>query len=183
MKIHPSRFHDTPRPIQFETDAAQLCSYLRDAGEGYADAAKPAVFEGEGVAADPGIQVEGTLSLAYTLTCGRCTVQRTREAEVAVNWVLMPQEELTKDQLRPHELIELSTDDLDVSFYSDDEVDLNELVREAILLFLDPNSACGEEECDARLTELLKTQREADGDAPVDPRWADLAKLKSKLKN
>ena len=183
MKIHPSRFHDTPRPIQFETAPEVLRGYLRDAGGGYADNGQPAVFEGEGVAMDQGIRIQGTLSLSYVLTCGRCTVERTREAEVPIHWILMPQEELTKDQLRPHELIELSTDDLDVSFFSEDEVDLSELVREAVLLFLDPNSACGEEECDARLTELLKTQREADSKDPIDPRWADLAKLKSKLKN
>lgn len=183
MKIHPSRFHATPRPVRYEAGTDTLRALLHDAGAGYDDVGQPAIFEGEAVRHNGGLKVDGTLDVAYALTCGRCTVQRTRDAHIPIHWKLKPLEELNQEQLRPHELVELSTDDLDISFYSGDEVDIAELVREAVLLFLDPNSECGEEDCDARLTELLKTQREAPSEDPIDPRWAALADLKSKLKN
>lgn len=183
MIIHPSKFHATPRPVRFEAPPSVLRGYLKDTGANYDDVGDSAVFEGEASRIERELLIEGTLTVDYLLTCVRCTVERTRHAEIPIRWILLPKEELDKDQLRPHELIELSTDDLDVSFYTDDEVDINELVREAVLLFLDQHSECGEEDCDARLTELLKTQREAENESPVDPRWAKLAKLKSKLKN
>lgn len=186
MKIHPSRFHATPRPVRYEATDETLRAVLNDAGPGYDDVGQPAIFEGEAVRSGKNLIIDGTLPIAYKLTCGRCTVERTREAIIPIHWNLMPLEALNQEQLRPHELVELSTDDLDVSFYSDDEVDVSELAREAILLFLDPNSECGEEDCDARLTELLKTQRDApsdDAEDSIDPRWAGLAELKSKLKN
>lgn len=183
MKIHPSRFRATPRPVRYEADADTLRAFLQDAGAGYDDVGQPAIFEGEAVRHHGGLKIDGTLDFGYALTCGRCTAQRTREAHIPIHWTLMPVEELNKEQLRPHELVELSTDDLDVSFFRDDEVDIAELVREAVLLYLDPNSECGEEDCDARLTELLKTQRDAPSEDPIDPRWAGLADLKSKLKN
>lgn len=183
MKIQPSKFHATPRPLRFEAPAKVLRGYLKDTGANYDDVGKSAIFEGEASRIERELLIEGRLTMSYKLTCVRCTVERTREADIPIRWILLPKEELDKDQLRPHELIELTTDDLDVSFYTDDEVDINELVREAVLLFLDQHSRCGEEDCDARLTELLKTQREAEDEAPVDPRWAGLAKLKSKMKN
>lgn len=186
MKIHPSRFHATPRPVRYEASDETLRAILKDAGPGYDVVSKPAIFEGEALRTGRNLIIDGTLSIAYQLTCGRCTVERTRDATIPIHWNLMPLDDLNKEQLRPHELVELSTDDLDISFYSDDEVDVSELVREAVLLFLDPNSECGEEDCDARLTELLKTQRDAASEDPkdsIDPRWAGLAELKSKLKN
>ncbi len=78
------------------------------------------------------------------------------------------------------ENVELQKDDLIRSVYEGDAVDLDELVREQILLALPTRTLCREEckglcpECGANLNagECDCAQKE------IDPRWAALADLK-----
>lgn len=184
MIIHPSKLRNRPTELRVEVSGELLRSYLHDAGEGYEATDVPAVLEATVVVADRDVTLRGTLTVHYVLTCVRCTVERERTSSWPIYWNLLPQASLNESDYRAHELIELNTDDLDVSFYEDDQVDLNELIREAMILSLDHDAECGEKACDERLTELLKTQREAETeDSPIDPRWARLATLKSNLKN
>ena len=63
------------------------------------------------------------------------------------------------------------------------EVDLAPLVRDTVLLTVPMVHSHAEGECDSAMADLLARHRvtelpEADGDAPVDPRWAALRQLK-----
>ena len=72
--------------------------------------------------------------------------------------------------------------DLDVSVYEDEKIDLEELAREQILLNLPTQALCREDckglcpKCGANLNE---TNCDC-ADEEIDPRWAELGKLKVK---
>ena len=53
--------------------------------------------------------------------------------------------------------IELNRKDLDVGWYSEDSIDLTDVVREAVALGMPPRVICADvEKCDVRTTKLLK---------------------------
>lgn len=184
MKIRVQQYRQARVELQFEVSVEELRAHFADIGSTYEDVDAPATFAGFVERTDDVLDIRGDITVPYTLVCSRCVVERARESVLPVRWVLVPLRTLDAERLRDDEEIELSTDDLDVSFYSSDEIDLGELVREALILELDPGDECGEEACDARLAELKASLESvgAEEDA-IDPRWAGLAELKNKLKS
>ena len=119
--------------------------------------------------------VVGRFTLPVRFSCARCAESCDALHEIALRWTLLPKSVLDDDRLDEEEERELSADDLDVSFYEGDEVDLAELVREAILLELPSCPHCGLDACPG-LGYLAAPTAEASGDP--DPRWAALAALR-----
>ncbi len=116
----------------------------------------------------------GTVSGPLTADCARCLKELDRPLDLRLQWTLLPKTSLA-DDVSPEDELELTTDDLDTSFYEGDEINLLELVREAILLELDSIPRCDVDECDGSAYE----QPPADAGKPaLDPRWAPLLKLK-----
>ena len=182
MIIRVQHYRAARTELQFEVPVDDLRAYLADAGGIYRDVGAPARFEGWVERADDTLQVHGEVALSYRLTCSRCAIGKDDASAFPVRWTLLPVQSLNAQRLRPDEEIELSTDDLDVSFYSGDEIDLGELVREALILELDPDAVCGEEACDERLAVLVAKYTDAHVET-VDPRWAALEAMKEKLKS
>jgi len=77
----------------------------------------------------------GTLSGAMTAHCARCLEEFTLAVQRPFRFVLVPHRE-HKDET------ELEEEDLDLSFYQGEEVDLSPLVREQILLALPTRPLC-----------------------------------------
>lgn len=182
VKIRIQQFRQARTELQFEVPVEELRAHFADVGSTYEDAGFPAQFEGIVDRTDDVLQIRGVVTLRYTLVCSRCVAERDRESALPVRWTLVPLRTLDTHRLRDDEEVELSTDDLDVSFYSGDEIDLGELVREALILELDPSDECGEEACDERLAKLIAEPDPSADQEVVDPRWAGLADLKSKMK-
>lgn len=181
VKVRVQQFRQNRSDLSFEIPIAELRSYLAELSGSYEALGDSASFEGEVDRFNDTLQIKGEIVLSYVLTCSRCVVERERAERLPVKWTLLPTRTLDTHRLRDDEEVELSTDDLDVSFYQGDEIDLGELVREALLLELDPADECGEEACDDRLATLLAAEADEAVES-VDPRWAGLAALKSKLK-
>ena len=105
--------------------------------------------------------------------CGRCLEQYVFELGKDFSVMLVPKQPLPEDA-------ELGDDDLDLSFYEGDQVDLSPLIREQIILALPTRPLCREScrglcpQCGVNLNFQPCACRAASG----DPRLAVLRNLK-----
>jgi uncharacterized protein len=120
------------------------------------------------------IFISGTLDVATTAACSRCVEEFDLPSRRRFRYVLAPK--VTSDEND----FALKAEDLELSFYQGDEVDLTPLIREQALLALAERPLCREEclglcpHCGANLNE---------GDCGcslggLDPRLAALRNLK-----
>ncbi len=176
MKIVIRELREGSNPIRFKISAPLLDEIVKSMDELYA-----ARSEGE---VDLDVQkydelmhVRGSVVAPVSFECARCLAERERTLEVPLHWTLMPKRQIDNPS---KEEIELSTDDLDTSFYEGEEVDLAELAREAILLELEAVPRCGPDEACAA-DDYLSTPEEVS--APkADPRWGPLQEMLAKKK-
>lgn len=129
------------------------------------------------------VRVAGPVQAHVEFECGKCLESRQRALDINAEFVLMARSEWEKTYESDDEL-ELNDDDMDVSFYEGEELDLAPLLREAMLLELPAYPRCppeGKEACDeayrrnvggAALDELEE--------AALDQRWAALKDIKLK---
>jgi uncharacterized protein len=122
------------------------------------------------------VRLRGEIKTEVELLCDRCAAPERKPLAVEFDTSFIPQEvEAVKA-----ENVELAKEDLIVSAYEGDAVDLDELVREQILLALPSRHLCREDckglcqKCGADLN-AGDCSCERGG---VDPRWAALADLK-----
>lgn len=174
MKIVIRELREGSNPIRFEMSATQVDEIVKDMDELYASHADADV--------DLDIQkynelmhLRGTVRAPIQFECARCLTERHRDLTIPLHWTLLPKAQVDAPS---KEEIELTTDDLDTSFYEGEEVDLGELAREAILLAIDPAPRCSaDEECEAdRYLSEPEPPRE-------DPRWGPLKELLAKKKS
>ncbi|MEP6903823.1 MAG: DUF177 domain-containing protein [Actinomycetota bacterium] len=119
--------------------------------------------------------VRGKISAEIALECTRCLQGTEQNFEISFAAAFVTPEHYTQAKEA-----ELNTDDLDVSVFEGDLIDLTELVREQILLNLPEQVFCREgckglcEKCGANrnLIDCKCIEKE------VDPRWAALKNLK-----
>ena len=121
------------------------------------------------------VGVEGTVQTIVRVECDRCI----KPLDLPVN-AEFSLEYLSKDAYEASQVAELTEQEMDVSVFEGDTIDLDEIVREQILLFVPARTLCMENckgiclgcgadlnagECGCVITE-------------VDPRWAALKNFK-----
>jgi uncharacterized protein len=123
----------------------------------------------------PPILVRGRASTSLRSTCVRCL------ADVILNLTVRIEQTLFSKTGEEAESEEAATiEELDEGIYSNDGIDLPNVLREAILLELSMNPTCEDEPaCDARTQQLIDDVNAKNRPA-VDPRWARLEELKNK---
>ena len=168
-------------PVRFTLDVETVGSYLRDVDPVYGEASEPATVELEVDRFKDNLDIRGTVTLGYRFSCARCAEPLSDARTVSVHWTLLPHAALGASRLSDEEEVELSADDLEVSFYEGQEIDLAALVREALILELDDTPSCGDEGC-PHLQRSLAVLQAMTTDDDIDPRWAQLAALKGQLK-
>lgn len=122
------------------------------------------------------VKLQGEITTTVEINCDRCLAPISVPIETAfdVNYVAAEVDAVTE------EATELQPEDLSVSIYEGDAIDLDELTREQVLLALPVRQLCREEcqglcpNCGAE----RNTQPCACEEREVDPRWAALAALK-----
>lgn len=153
----------------------------------YAPAALPLTDEGARLLTDAQVagrisrkrqrvHVQGTITAEVEVHCDRCLAPMTVpvKTEFDVSYDPAGMEEATEN--------ELQADDLATSVYSGDSLDLDELVREQLLLALPTRSLC-RAECRGMCPTCgidLNTQTCDCAQKEIDPRWAGLAALKDR---
>ena len=154
-----------PEEVELEEEGARL---LTDAA-----------VEGSATRKGEQVRLRGTIRTEVELLCDRCAAPRSAPLAVEFDTSFIPQEvEAVKA-----ENVELQAEDLILSAYEGDAVDLDELVREQILLALPSRHLCREDckglcqKCGANLNEKDCSCEQGE----VDPRWAALADLKKEV--
>ncbi len=119
----------------------------------------------------------GTVRTELELACSRCLESFRLPVEVAFDQRYLPQTEASAEQER-----EVGEDDLETSFYQDEQIDLNELLREQFYLVLPMKPLC-REECKGLCPQCGTNLNTGTCDcAPAweDPRLAALRQLKTR---
>ncbi len=129
---------------------------------------------------DATVHVSGHVRGDFEYDCGRCLSTRELQVDTDVDFVLMSEAEWT-NAYGDEEEIALSEEDMDISYYEGDVVDLGSLIREAVLLEFPAFPQCPESlrsECDALYEERVgeETIEELE-EQKVDLRWSPLKNL------
>jgi uncharacterized protein len=150
--------------VELEEEGAQLVS--------------DAEVEGQASRKGEQVRLRGTIRTEVELLCDRCLKPERAPLAVEFDTSFIPQEV----EVGKQENVELLTEDLGLSAYEGDAVDLDELVREQILLALPSRHLCREDckglcqKCGANLNAGDCSCEQSE----PDPRWAALADLKEK---
>lgn len=122
------------------------------------------------------VRLRGTIKAEVEAACDRCLRHVGMPVEVEFDTAFIPSESVAGAA----ENIELQEEDLGVSFFEGDSIDVDELVREQILLALPVRLLCGEE-CRGLCPHCgsdLNANACRCAEQQTDPRWAALAALK-----
>jgi uncharacterized protein len=125
------------------------------------------------------IRILGDFSTEVELRCARCLDPVLKPVGGSFDLLYRP---LGADAGKDERAI--SEAETEIGYYSGDGIELQDVLREQILLALPARAIC-REECRgicAGCGRNLNAEACACGEAPRDPRWAALADLKDKLK-
>ena len=127
------------------------------------------------------VRLQGTLTARAEVECDRCLKTVTVPIETDFDVTYIP----TVDYERAATAAELQEEDLSVSVFDGEAIDIDDLVREQVLLALPPRMLCGEE-CKGLCPVCGADRNQSDcacAPTEIDPRWAGLAGLKQEQKN
>jgi uncharacterized protein len=117
----------------------------------------------------------GTAAAELELPCSRCLEPFRFPVNTSFDLRYHPASEMSQDEER-----EVEEDDLDTSFYRDDQIDLNELLREQFYLALPMKPLCGDD-CKGLCPQCGTNRNTGTCDCDAgrdDPRLAPLKQLK-----
>lgn len=125
------------------------------------------------------VVVRGEVKALLELQCSRCLRNFERKADLDVDVVYHPVEDLKGEERH-----EIKDDELDTGFYEGNELDVRDLVKEQIILSIPIKPLCSES-CKGicpQCGEDLTSDTCACGEKETDPRLAVLKKLLDKGK-
>jgi uncharacterized protein len=125
------------------------------------------------------VMVEGHAEMTATLSCSRCLNEYTHPIEADFREEYFPASEMSAG--RDHKL---SADEMDVGYYSDDQIDVKDIAMEQMLLVVPIKQLC-KPECKGLCPECGKDLNAGSCGcerADVDPRLSKLSELKERLK-
>jgi uncharacterized protein len=126
------------------------------------------------------VLMRGEATAGLRLVCSRCLKEFERDLTVPLDLAFSPEKEMGEE--REHELAE---EEMSIGFYSEDEIDLAEVVREQMLLNIPMKSLC-DEACKGLCPHCgadLNVETCACGTREVDPRLKALEKFFKKGEN
>lgn len=171
---------------EVEVGEVELGRLLQSAETGYHTAGRPGLARLQVSRIGENVFVRGAITFDVRCVCGRCLAELKDSRRVDIHWTFLPvaayQATYGADEL------ELTSDDLDVSFYEGDTIDIADIVREALALDLDAYPVCPDG-CAESVGWTDAAQEGESGEAaagesePLDPRWLPLMAVKAKLKS
>ena len=155
-----------PGEVEIEDEGARLVA--------------PAEVRGDASLKGEEVRVRGKIVTEVELLCDRCAAPSRAPLEVEFDTRFIPQSKAAVET----DNVRLLTEDLGLAAYEGDAVDLDELVREQILLALPSRTLCREDckglcqKCGADLNAGQCSCEQGE----TDPRWAALADFKNRDK-
>ena len=135
----------------------------------------PVTFDLRLEAVMEGVLVTGTARAGLDGECARCLDPIVDDLEVTFQELFLYDDDKHHDKAGHHE----ASDDDEVSTLEDDLLDLEPLLRDAVVLALPFQPLC-QDDCPGLCTECgasLKQDPDHTHDDPIDPRWAALTTL------
>ncbi len=137
------------------------------------------------------VRVAGDVELKVKLKCGRCLEFRELYVDSQMEYMLVSHSEWLEEGQQgassnddDEDGLALTAEDLDLHYFEGEDIELLNLLREAILLELPQYGVCPDDlrkECDKSYeANLGKEALKANEEAAIDPRWAKLMELKKK---
>lgn len=123
---------------------------------------------------DGEVRIEGDINGTVMLQCSRCLEGINRDLRLKLNLVFLPSSETVREETH-----ELERGETNTGFYSDDLIDLSDVVKEQLLLSLPMKPLCSHScrgLCSVCGLNLNYESCDCDGEA-VDPRFEKLGKL------
>ncbi len=158
---HEFEFSLAPEDIELGQENVRLIENVRTAGE-----LKSGIVQTD---------VEGEILAKLEVECTRCLKPVEKDLEIPFNVSFITPENLTEEKET-----ELNAEDLDVSIYEGDRIDLGELTREQIILNLPEQVFCSEN-CQGLCAKCGANRNLIDCNCiekEIDPRWAALNDLR-----
>jgi uncharacterized protein len=122
-------------------------------------------------------RLEGTAKTELELPCSRCLEPFRMPVDAPFDLRYLPASDMSKDEER-----EVQDEDLETSYYRDDQIDLNELLREQFYLALPMKPLC-REDCQGLCPQCGTNLNTGTCDCAsewVDPRLAALKNIKTR---
>ena len=173
MKLRVDRITDESTESTFSVPADELNQRLGTGATHEFRLAQPLDVDVRYYRAGEEIYFDGSCTTAMEATCARCLETFTLPLATPFEFVLTRAPKLENTQ-------ELHTDDLALSFYEGDEIDLGPLVGEQAILALPTRAVC-REDCKGLCPSCgtnLNDETCACKPAPADPRLAILANVR-----
>ncbi|NOZ25724.1 MAG: DUF177 domain-containing protein [Nitrospirae bacterium] len=123
------------------------------------------------------VVIQGEIHGRIALQCSRCLINFHRDLSLSVDLQYHPASEVARE-----ETYEVPREEIDIGFYSNDELDITQVVREQLILSLPMKALC-DEECKGLCPVCgadMNLQRCECKYESVDPRLEGLRKLLSK---
>lgn len=123
------------------------------------------------------LMARGTINAHATLECGRCLKPYGADFEINFELPFKPEEQEDEESMRGER--ELTSDELTSATYADDEIDVDEMLREQLILGIPMSRVCGEG-CKGICPKCGADLNEGDCGCPqsaADPRFKALEKL------
>ncbi len=147
-----------------------------DLGEEYVRVKQGTVIEGRASRRDEQVRISGQIKGLMEADCDLCVAPVNLPVEIEFEVSYIPK----ALEPEPVEDRQISEDDADFSIYEGDRINVDELVREQMLLALPSRFRC-REECKGLCPHCgadLNTETCECAHREIDPRWAALAALK-----
>lgn len=123
------------------------------------------------------VRIQGDIQGRVALQCSRCLINFQKELSLNIDLLYHPAAEVAKE-----ETCEVSRDEINIGFYSNDELDITQVIREQLILNLPIKALC-DETCKGLCPVCgadLNLQRCECKYEYIDPRLKSLKKLLSK---
>lgn len=123
------------------------------------------------------LRIEGDIQGRVSLQCSRCLVNFRKELSLNIDLLYHPATEVAKE-----ETCEVPGDELNIGFYSNNELDITQVIREQLILNLPMKALC-DETCKGLCPVCgadMNLQRCECRYESIDPRLKSLKKLLSK---
>lgn len=151
-----------------------------------AEVVKPVLGELTLVASSTGIRINGQVHTLLKLTCDRCLKAYFLNISVPIEEFF--RENQGAQHYREQEKIprerELTADDFVEELEEDGNLDISDLVYQAVTLATPVSCLCGDDcpgpafpDAETKSSSLAKSKDEKDKDQPIDPRWKNLKTL------
>lgn len=184
MKVQLADIKEGGLDLSFELTRSELDATLNDPRGELSGAGQGLTLQVHIDKVDETLIVRGRLEAEIGYACVRCTADQAITLTLPLDAVLMPRPELD-ETFEDEDGVELVAEDMDVSFYEGLEIDLSDVVREAIFLEMPTYPSCGiepREDCPQWQANMGGSAKEMARD-DVDLRWEALRAIKARMAN